>query len=524
MSIDSELRSGGIDHSEAHIRRVFLENESRFYAALDGAMKFVKGDTIASIVIAIINISGGFSIGILEKGLTPEESIRIYTMLSIGDGLASQIPSLIISVSAGLIITKGGSNTVKEDNLKDLFLWQLITDKTLYLPVYLIFLTFSLVPGIPFSPIITIVTMHFFTVFFINKRGLKNIKRKKAPEKIPPDICINQISEIISFEIPKNLLPKNIDSQKENILFQLEKAKNSIYLNFGISIPTPLLILKSETRPNIKVNLFGANLYSIPLSSNSTFRMAIKPESVDTSENCFQIDHDSYLIFQNGVSKTLSKGKSENILLPEFIGILASHIMNKYLPSFFGIQDLHEMIEKLQKVYPALIKEVIPRVISYSKLTELLKQLLFEKVPIANIKGILETIALHGQNEELGTLIEIVRASLKRQICTAIKGDSSIMDVQIIDNNIGNYLISGELGSTHLSIPSAANLRKIIDNIRQGIERNWKSKHCPVLITDANYRKCLKQFITQELPFVHVLSFNEIDPDIKIMPIGKISF
>ena len=524
MSIDSELRCGGIDHSEAHNRRVLIENESRFYAALDGAMKFVKGDTIASIVIAIINILGGFTIGIFEKGLTPEESIRTYTMLSIGDGLASQITSLIISVSAGLIITKDSSSSGKASNQSELILWPLLTDKTLYIPVYLIFLSISLVPGIPIHPIIIIVTTHLFIIIFEKGRQLKITKKRETLKNFPPDICRNQIPSVFSFEISKNLFPENKDTHLENIIFHLEKAKISISKNFGVFMQTPLLIARPDSSPNIKVTLFGANLYTIPVSSDSTFRLALKPISLDLSDNCFQMNHKSFVIIQSRNSNTLSEGKTKNILLPEFIGMLAEHVMNKHLPSFFGIQELHEIIERLQKIYPALIKEVIPRIISYSKLTELLKHLLIEKVSISNIGVILESVALHGQNEELGTLIEIVRASLKRQICSSIKGDLSVMDVLIIDKSIGNHLNSNETGNGRLTIPAATSLRMIIDNIRQGIEKYWKSEQCPVLITDAIYRKCLKQLITQELPFVHVLSFNEIDPNIKIMPVGKISF
>jgi len=514
MSIDAELRSGNITQEEAKRRRTNLSIESQFFGSMDGAMKFVKGDAIAGILISCINVIGGISTGTIMKNMSLSEAVSRYTILSIGDGLVSQIPSLIISISAGIIITR--ISTTKKAGLgKELFI-NLTRKPITILIASIIALLFSLLPYIPFLPFFMMGAIFFAAYKKLNREQIDENSENKA-ENIESknrgdtqEIRQNEkniFADPLILSVSQGIIDDKSINTADNILLDIVPEVRKVLLErYGFKLAGVRIVKNDETEPKISLKIFGVNAFSITFLPNSGFVKTVKSREPVISE----LYDGSYIVYS-------SKNDDENEIL-SLRDVLCEILITQIYKNFrelFGIQETSEIIEELSVRYPALVRETIPKSIGINTLSEVLKNLLSEGISIRNMKGILETIQRFAPFEKNPNLLsEFVRVYLSRQICQNLS----------IDNRLPIYVLSPEInkiiqdsladigGEQVLSI-SPDSARKIIESIK----RLRAGSEIPITImTDFDTRRFVRRILEYELPFVNVLSFKEICSDVKI--------
>ncbi|MGB9599919.1 MAG: FHIPEP family type III secretion protein, partial [Myxococcota bacterium] len=520
MSIDAELRAGHITLDEAIRRRANLSVESQFFGSMDGAMKFVKGDAIAGILISLINVIGGISTGTIMRNLSVSEAVQRYTILSIGDGLVSQIPSLIISVSAGIIITR--ISTIKKAGLgKEIFV-NLTKRPLTILIAAVVAIIFSLLPHIPFLPFFLIGTSFIFAYRKLNNRiderepvremietTRQNTENQPAEQNTAESI--SSFAEPLSLIVSEGISREgSIGSAEVIVKDVLSTVRKRLLKRYGYRMPGVKVIKDDSEELFFTLSIYGVDIYTFRCEKDPLF--AIRGRYSEGAIT--QLENFRYLYYSDGTDEEVFDLKMI------MIEILFTQIL-KNIKDLFGIQETSALIEELSGKYPALVKEVIPRVIGVNTLSEILKNLLSEQLSIRNMKSILETIDRYAPFEKNPNLLsEFVRVSLARQSCMDFSEDGR-MRVYILSQNINKIIydsIANIQGEQVLSI-NPEDARRIIEAIKNAV----KNSDCrPVIITDFELRRFIRKIIEYEMPFVGVLSLKEISPDVRIEPAGTI--
>ncbi len=523
MSIDAELRSGHISPEEAIRRRSNLAVESQFFGSMDGAMKFVKGDAIAGILISIINVVGGISTGTIMKNLSISDAVSRYTILSIGDGLVSQIPSLIISISAGIIITR--ISTVKKAGLgKEIYL-NLTRKPLMILVVSIVALIFAILPHIPFIPFFLIASAFFLAYRRLNNsmkdnevddssRYAINSANSNTLENALSEPQVSVLVEPISLIVSNGLINEPSIISAETIVRDLiSQVRKDLITEIGYRLPGVKVVKTDEDEITIGLKLFGVRVSKMGLKSNPSF-VKIDKYAEDV---ILELYDGTYIRYAN------ENDSPEKIIdIREFIIEFIKTQINKNIRDMFGIQETSEIVEEISSRYPALIKETVPRSINLNLLSEVLKNLLAEGVSIRNIKGILETLQKYVPFEKNPNILtEFVRVSLSRQICQTLSRNRAI-SVTVVSPEINKIILDSLAdvqGESVLAI-NPQDAKRIIDRIK---EAKLNSKGQMNLLTDFEQRRFLRKIIEYEMPFVHVLSFKEICPEIKVDINGTIN-
>lgn len=525
MSIDAELRSGHITQEEAIKRRTNLAIESQFFGSMDGAMKFVKGDAIAGILISIINIIGGMLTGIIVRNLSLQEAISRYTILSIGDGLVSQIPSLIISVSAGIIITR--ISTIKKAGLgKEIFVG--LTQKPILIFIAaVVAILFSLLPHIPFIPFFLIgitLAIAYRKLRNSEPHHLSNHLVEETHKKLSQcdnSTSLNQESvspfaEPITLVISNKLCEDPSIGSAEYIIKEIVPSIRKRFIDkLGFRMPGIHIIVSEGSEPAFTLLVYETEVASFTFKENALFTIDSK-YSEDAITELLGGEYVKY--YTDDGPKTEGDKLRIGQVLPEIIYAQ----VQRHIRDLFGIQETSELIEELSQRYPILIRETIPKAVSISTLSEVLKNLLFEGVSIKNMKSILETIGRYAPFEKSPNLLtEFVRVSLARQICQTLSINNRL-NVSILSSEINKIILDSiaEVEGEQILSISPENARKVIEAIRTA---RYASNLPFVILTDFETRRFIKKIIEYELPFCPVLSFKEVSPYVKIEPIGMIN-
>ncbi len=536
MAIDADLNSGLIDETQARDRRKKIQMEADFYGAMDGASKFVKGDAIAGIMIAIINILAGFVMGVVFQKLSIQEAVVRYTLLTVGDGLVSQVPALLISTATGIVVTRAASeNNLGKDVISQLFR----EPKIMYIIAGVLF-SLSLTP-LPFTP------YFILAVVFV---GIGINLKKSNDDKEDDDIDSQKQGDEISDEIedirkPENVLPLlQVDSielefgygiipladkaQGGDLFDRLVMIRRQCALEMGIIVPMIRL------RDNIQLE---ANEY------------IIKIKGVEISRGEIMFDH--YLAMNSGVAegdvvgidtiepafglpaKWIDEKEREKAEIlgytvvdpPSIISTHLTEIIKKYTYELLGRQEVKMLIDNLKETNAALVDEVIPNLFSLGEIQKILSNLLKEGVSIRNLSTILETLGDYGViTKDSDTLTEYVRQSLFRSItkqfisnnqAKVINLDTSLEQIimeSIQQTETGNYLAL----DPHIS-------QSLVESLSKEVEKLLSIGEQPIIVTAPIIRIYFKRFIEQISDDIIVLSYNEIDPKVKIQSVGTVS-
>lgn len=538
MAIDADLSSGTIDESQARDRRKNVQREAEFYGAMDGATKFVKGDAIASIIIAVINLVAGTIIGLLQGGMELTEVMQVYSIATVGDGLVSQVPALMISVATAMIVTRAAS----EDNLN-----AEVTKQFLSQPVVLIIagaavMTMAFIPGAPSFQIILIagLLVSFGVILIRNSRlelaveeadELTQFVQEETSEVDfyrDIDNVYNIIGvEPIEMEFGYSLLPLVDESSSGNFIDRIVVFRKQYALDMGVVIPSVRL------RDN---GLINPNQYIIKIKGEEVARgevlvgyyLALNPggdaeeiDGIETIEPAYGIQGK----WVTEADKEMAEVYGYTVI--DALSVIVTHmseVIKKHMHELLSRQDINTLLENVSKTNPAIVEDVIPGIISIADFQKILINLLNEGIPIRDMESILESIGDHGLSiKDTDMLTEYVRQKLKRTITRKYTDGNSIKVIaldQEIENIILNSAKKNEHG-TYLAIDPEV-VQTIVEKVTEQMDKVKELIDHSILLTSPIVRIYFKRLIEQFLSDLTVLSFNEIETTIQIQVIGMV--
>ncbi len=489
MAIDAELRSGGMDGNEARRRRRILQRESQFYGAMDGAMKFVKGDVIASLVILVINLLGGLAIGCAMKGMPLVGALRRYGLLTIGDGLVTRIPALILSTAAGVLVTRVASEEADTPLGEELARQLLGVPKALQVASVFI-LALGAVPGMPTVPF-AILGVSLFLVGRARARH-KTVEEQRAATdptqkaRVRPSTRDPSFVPLVapwSIEVSGDLAPM-LDADPRGLRAVAVDVRHQIFSELGVPLPAPRVRVHDDF-PDRHVVL---SLHEVPASVISL------PRELDV------------------------EGAVE-FILGQVLDLLRSRASE-----FLGLAEVQRLLDELEQFAPATVRSVIPKPVSLVLLTDVLKRLVEERICVRDLRGVLESLSTVASSEKdpLG-LAEYVRSQMRRAITYTLTKGSGRLDVILLDSVIEDtvrHAVTRTAAGAFLTLaPHAA--RDVLSSISRAVS-GAEPKPCPVVIlTQPDIRRFVRKLIEPEMPHAWVVSFAELLPEVSLKPVAK---
>jgi type III secretion protein V len=535
MSIDADLRAGIIDFQQARSRREGLARESQFYGAMDGAMKFVKGDAIAGIIITLINIVGGLIIGVAMNDMSATEAIQTYSILTIGNGLVSQIPALLISISAGMVVTRVASES-KDTNLGKDVATQILGQPKAIAVTSGMLTVLALIPGLPKIPFFLLAGVTGSLAYGLFRAEKLKAQAAESPERLAaareeePQLTITvplvlQVTEGLTSFV-------DIDTEVGRKFFeQLVTVRNSLYYEMGVIFPS--IQIKGNTPGDGGGYVIWAN--EVPVASGQIQLDAVLVN--DTAENILLYGFKGENTQNPATGKPaawISRDESERARAaglqvwdtPEVLILHLTNFLKKNAKEFIGLQEVQTMVASLKQYYPALVDETVPKPVSLQLLTEILQRLVEEEVSIRDLKGIFQVLCEWGHVEhDVLSLSEQVRAGLKRKICYQISQGRPLLFVYQLDPEIEemfrNSIRQSASGAYLAMDPSLSQI--ILDAARTHIGDVPAGAQRPVIVTDSEIRRFVKRLLEFGVPDVFVLSYDQLTPQINLQPLGMIS-
>lgn len=533
MSIDADLNAGLISDREAKERREKIEREADFYGAMDGSSKFVKGDAIAGIIIVIINIIFGIIIGMTQQGLSIQDSVNKYMLLTVGDGLVSQIPALIISTATGIVVTRAAS----DGNLgKD------ITDQLLAFPkmLYIAAITIALL-GI-FTPIqlrftIPIAVLLGYLGYSIQKA---DDKRKfteelqedeiQTEELKSPESVVNLLQvDPIEFEFGYSLIPLADASQGGDLLDRIVMIRRQLALELGVIIPVVRIRDNIQLNPNeYRIKIKGTEIERGELLLDHYLAMSpgVEDENVkgiETIEPAFGLPA---LWISDDVKQQAELSGYTVVDPPSVVSTHLTEILRRHAHELLGRQEVKQIIEHLRESHSALVEEVTPDPLSTGDIQKVLSNLLKEKISIRNLPVIFETLADYGQmTKDTDLLTEYVRQGLSRQISKHLAPENESLKVITLSGAVEKIFAESVQQTEHGNYLSMDpnDSQKIFDSISGELKRLNVMDQTPILLCSPAIRMYVRQLIERYLPEVYVLSYNELEPSLEVQSVGVVS-
>ena len=538
MAIDADLSSGIISEEEAKARRVAIQRGAEFYGAMDGATKLVKGDAIVAVIITAINLVAGSVIGMVQGTMAFSEVLSVYSIATVGDGLVSQVPALMISTATGMIVTRAASEGNLNEDVKKQFLSQ---PNVLVLSGASV-LTLVLIPGVPYPQIIAIGIALIVLGAMLMKAA--RVKKAEAEEEELQEMIQKTRDEVgfyrnvenvysllgvdpIEMEFGYSLLPLVDENSGGSFIDRIVIFRKQYALDMGVVIPTVRL------RDNGMIN---PNQYLIKIKGEEVAKgevlvdhhLALDPgnttgplDGIDTVEPAYEIP--GKWIRESECEKAEIYGYT--VIDP--LSVMVTHmseVIKKHIHELISRQDIQDLLQNTAKRNKAIVEDVIPGIVSVSDFQKILTNLLREGIPVRDMESILQTLGDYGGNmKDTDMLTEYVRQQLKRTITRKYTDGSSIKVItldQDVENTILNSIKRSEHG-TYLAIEPPV-VQNIVESMTEQIEKVKELIHQPVMLTSPIVRIYFKKLIDPFLPNLAVLSFSEIDSNIQIQAIGVV--
>lgn len=532
MAIDADLNAGIITEQEARQRREEIAREADFYGAMDGASKFVRGDAIAGILITLINIIGGFVIGVAINGMTLTDALRTYTLLSIGDGLVTQIPALLVSTASGIIVTRSSSTSNMGTDLTK----QLAKQPRAILVASIVLFIFALLPGMP-TTVFMVLGAAVGGIGYISKETQKRKKlltqqvaKENAAEsqKIPERTEDLLKVDALGLEIGYGLIPLVDNHQGGDLLNRISLIRKQLASELGLVVPPIRIRDNVQLQPNeYQIKIKGIKVANFELMVDHL--LAINPGYVEDKLEGFEVKDPAFGLQSTWIIPNLKEvAISKGYTVVEPASVIATHlteIIRNTAAEILTRQDVQHLIDALKEDYPALVETVIPEVVSLSTLQKVLVALLKEKVPIRDLATILETVSDYiGATQDTDVLAEYVRMSLKRQITELYRDAEGQIRVFTIDPTIEQQLSDSVQNTKQglMLVMEPAMTEALIEKIGKQIELMQAGGHLPVCICSPNIRLALRRLVEAAYPQLAIISYNEILPDVELISTGTV--
>ncbi|GAX60031.1 flagellar biosynthesis pathway, component [Candidatus Scalindua japonica] len=536
MSIDADLNSGAITEEEAKARRLDISQEAEFYGSMDGASKFVSGDAIAGIVITIINIAGGIVIGSMMQGMKINDAMSTYTLLTVGDGLVTQIPSLINAISAALLITKSSS---KSSLGKDLSSQLLTVPRALGLAAGILFI-FGLIPGMPKISFF-IISAIFGFLFVVTRKNPSGRKTEKYVEGIESaGEKTKQISEPedefegllhvdrMGIEVGYKLVPLVDPKKAGGVLSRINSLRKQLAREIGIIIP-PIRL-----RDNLQL---PSNGYSIKIKGQVVDKGELMPDSYlalgdDETDPIDGVRTTDPAYGLPGVWIAESKKESAEAAGYTIIdptSVLVTHlteIIKSHAYEIVTREDIQKLIDTTKKDSPTLVNELTPAVLTLGVVQEVVKNLLRERISVKDFVTILETLIDNAPTtKDPEALTEFVRQRLCRTLCGQYQSESNKISTISFEPGLEQEIINSihDMGNKSVLALEPNYAQRIIDAIAEVVSKTCATSNSAVLLTSSSLRNHIRKLTETALPFLPVLSYKEIAPGIQIESLGIVS-
>jgi type III secretion protein V len=494
MAIDAELRSGSIDGNEARRRRRSLLRESQFYGAMDGAMKFVKGDVIASLIITIVNVLGGLAIGVGQRDMEVAGALKRYGLLTIGDGLVTQIPALVMATAAGVLVTRVASEEAETPLGAELASQIFGQPQALRVGSFFV-IGLAVIPGLPSLPFLVIGVL-LFAASRARTKSLRAEQDRAQPEPIQRRSGTQSQPRFVPLVVPwavevsKDLQPLLDDDQRGSELRRaglraaLAAAREVLFRDRGVPLPAGRVSV-NEALPerHAVLSLHEVPAILIPL-----------PKSIKDEE-------------------------------------LAQHLLLQLLPTlerraqdFLGLSETQSLLDELEQISPASVRQVVPKPISLIQLTDILRRLVEERVNIRDLRAILEALSLVGATEKDPlTLAEFVRSQLRRSITHALTRGARELPVLLLDSHIEESVrgaITRTPAGSFLALAPVAS-RDIVTAVRRAITSHAAEALPVVVLTQPDIRRYVRKLLEPDFPDVRIVSYAELLPEVAVKPLGR---
>lgn len=534
MSIDADLRSGSIDSEEAQKRRAAVSLESQMYGAMDGAMKFVKGDAIAGLLIAAVNIVAGTIIGVTQSGLTSGEALQLYGVLTIGDGLVSQIPSLLIAISAGILVTRSGGES---DNVGEQIGDQIFSQPRAMLIASMLVFLFALIPGFPKAQLFSlafILGAIGYALKYMKKMSSQSIDPKKEIQKtLSPAASKGKMvksEDDFSPVVPIILdMSPELHSSIDYSILNEELASLRSALYFDLGVPFPGVNLRENAQ--LKENEYVLNLDEIPIARGCLESNCVLVREDPDNVRMLGIDVKEGLPFLPS-EKAWWVSESEAYKLKEFgisylekekvISLNLSLVLARHASDFIGLQETKFLLDKMEERAPDLVHEAT-RLLTLQKIAEIFKRLVQEQISIRDLRAILESIIAWAPKEkDLIMLCEYIRTSLSRQISYKYCAGQNILPAVLLEPNVEEVIrksIRQTSAGSFLALDPQSSKSILADAKRALGNRNGKNV---VIIASIDIRRYVRRLIESEFFDVAVLDYQELTPEISVQPVDRI--
>lgn len=538
MSIDADLNAGYIDEVTARKRRKDLNREADFFGAMDGASKFIKGDAIAGLIITGINILGGFIIGVAQLGMEFSESASLYTILTIGDGLVSQIPALLVSVAAGLVVTRSAS----EDNL-DIEISKQFGYKPKPLMVSSVaMLGMGLIPGFPFFPFFLLAVGLGYMGYWRMKNNVNEeevdlaLEIAEAEESRKPDEQpVEELLKIdpVEIELGYSLIVLVDETQGGDVFKRITNVRRQLAIELGIILP-PVRV-----RDNLQLE---SDEYVIKIRGNEIARnylhpnmlLAMNPGTAESEISGLSVTEPVFGLPAIWIST--NERENAEILgytVVESATVLTTHLtelLRRNADKLLTRQDVRQLIDNLKNDYPALVEEVSPESLPMSILQKILQKLLSEGIPVRDLPLILESILEYVKvTKNSDVLTEYVRHSLSETIKKLYQDDKGVIHAIALDSVIEDIMTNAlQSNNQNALVPSLGlppeTIKNIQENISEAIDESTIQGYLPVVICSAQVRPYFYRMIHSTYPMVSVISFTELPADTDVDIIAAIRF
>ncbi|MBT7617875.1 MAG: flagellar biosynthesis protein FlhA [Calditrichaeota bacterium] len=531
MAIDADLNAGLIDDREAQERRETIAREADFYGSMDGSAKFVRGDAIAGLLITTINIIGGLAIGTLQRGLPIGEAASIYSLLTIGDGLVAQIPGLIISTAAAIIITRSTSEFDLGTNISD----QLTSKPKAVFVTSTVLGFMAFLPGLPFFPFALMSVILASSGFLVLKSKSLQLERIAEEEALPPVEVEERIEEFLhpdpfEIEIGYGLIPLVDANQGGNLLGRISTIRKSIAVELGVIVPP----IRIRDNIQLKSNGYVFKIYGINVIRGEVmmdYFLVLNPddriplEGIETIEPTFGLP----AIWISEREKEKAEIAGYTVVEPP--AVIATHLIEVLKANVYKLLDRQEtkrMLDHLKETHSAVTEGLVPEGIPLGVVTQILRNLLREKLPIRNLVSILETIADYAPfTKDPNILTEYVRTALSETITDYFKQGQDEITVATFEPQLEDAIMTavknGNGQSRNLGF-EPIQVNKLFESIGEKVEKLISGGSRPVILVSSQIRRQVQSFMEPVLPDISILAYSELSSEVNLKSVGAVRY
>ena len=532
MSIDADLNAGLITDQEARQRRVKIQREADFYGSMDGASKFVKGDAIAAIIIIIINIVGGFTVGMLQRDLNALQALQTYTLLTVGEGLVNQIPALLISTATGIVVTRAASDV----DLGHDIVGQLLTNPRVFYIVSGVLVCLALVPGLPGVPFIILAFLTGGLAMLLGrtketaeKEAITQQEEKESEEIKKPENVLGLLQvDPMELEIGYSLIPMVDTRQGGDLLDRIVMIRRQCAIELGLVVPT----IRIRDNIQLKPNAYVIKLKGIEIARGELILdhlLAMNPSGLAGEIPGVATTEPAFGLPAIWIADSLrERAEIEGYTVVDPVSVLATHlteIIKVHASEIMGRQDVQALIDSVKAHHPVVVDELIPSLLSLGEVQKILAGLLKERVSIRDLVTILETLADYAPTtKDTEILTEYVRQALARSISKNYVQQNRLTCITLdakLEQEIQASVQRTEQGSYVSMNPQV--LQGFLQNLNKQLTRLGELGYAPVMLTSPAVRPYVRKLTERCAPALAVLSYAEVDPKVEVQAVGMVT-